>query len=516
MANGLVIAAPRSGSGKTTVTLGLLAALARRGLVVAPAKTGPDYIDTAILARTAGHPAINLDPWAMAPSRLRQLAADHAENADLLLVEGVMGLFDGAASGHGSTADLAQTLDLPVIFVVDSEKQSQSIAALVHGFATWRSGLRIAGIIVNRCASTRHEAMLRAALAQTSIPVLGVLPRRDSLALPERHLGLVLPGEVDAFATVVSNAAVAIEDFVDLNLLLALSSPLAVPHAPPPPPLSGRAGEGGGSATHRWTPTPPAPPSPLEGEAGRGVAQRRTDGPPPPTPPLKGEGSARPIAPPSPLPPLGQHIAIARDDAFAFLYPHWLIDWRQSGASVSFFSPLADEVPHPDADAVFLPGGYPELHAGRLAAQQKFMTSAQTIAARGTLIYGECGGFMVLGRSLTDRDGVTHAMAGLLPHDTRIDRPRRVLGYRRLTHASPLPWPKSLNGHEFHYSSAKKLPQGTPLFSATDALGDPLPPMGLVHGNVMGSYAHVIDIALETAPGLSVVSPLAGLRADRR
>jgi cobyrinic acid a,c-diamide synthase len=460
LANGLVIAAPRSGSGKTTITLGLLAALARRGLVVAPAKTGPDYIDTAILARTAGHPAVNLDPWAMSPSRLRQLAADHTQAADLLLVEGVMGLFDGAASGRGSTADLAQTLDLSVILVVDAEKQSQSIAALVHGFATWRPGLRLAGVIVNRCASTRHEAMLRAALAQTAIPVLGVLPRRDSLALPERHLGLVLPGEVDSFAAVVSNAAVAIEDFLDLNLLLALSTPLS------------------------------DTPSPLEGEGPRvGVPQ-------PPAPPLEpgggwsGEGGAT-----SALPPLGQHIAIARDDAFAFLYPHWLSGWRQSGASVSFFSPLADEVPHPDADAILLPGGYPELHAGRLATCQAFIAALQVRAAAGTLVYGECGGFMVLGQSLTDRDGVTHAMAGLLPHETRIDRPRRVLGYRKLTHQSPLPWPATLRGHEFHYSSARRLPAGTPLFAATDALDEPLPPMGLVHGNVMGSYAHVIDIA---------------------
>lgn len=440
MANGLVIAAPRSGSGKTTVTLGLLAALKARGIAVAPAKTGPDYIDRTILERASGAEAINLDPWAMSPARLRQLASDHAAGADLLLVEGVMGLFDGAASGTGSTGDLAATLDLPVILVVDAERQSQSIAALVHGFATWRPNVRVAGLILNRAASTRHERMLRAALAELDIPILGVLPRRDTLVLPDRHLGLVLPDEVAAFDEVVARASEAVTDFIDLNVLLALSSPLV-----------------------------PAGTSPLVGEVGRGRAVSTT------------------------LPPLAQHTAIARDAAFAFIYPHWLRAWHNAGTTLSFFSPLADETPDPSARAVFLPGGYPELHAGLIARSQKFMASLDEFSRTGRVIYGECGGFMVLGKTLTDKHGVTHKMAGLLPHETRIDRPKRTLGYRRLTHTA-LPWPARLNGHEFHYSSAKQTP-ATPLFSATDALGEALPPMGAVVGSVMGSYAHVIDVA---------------------
>ena len=224
--NGLVIAAPRSASGKTTVTLGLVTALTRRGLTVAPAKSGPDYIDTAILARTAGREALNLDAWAMSPARLHQLAANHAANADLLLVEGAMGLFDGAADNRGSTADLAATLGLPVILVLDAERQSQSIAALAHGFATWRPDVTVAGLIVNRAASTRHEAMVRRALGALHIPLLGIIPKRDTLVLPDRHLGLVLPNEVASFDEVVNAAAEAIEEYVDLNLLLALSSPV--------------------------------------------------------------------------------------------------------------------------------------------------------------------------------------------------------------------------------------------------------------------------------------------------
>ena len=424
--NGLIVAAPRSGSGKTLITLGLLAALRRRGLVLAPAKTGPDYIDPTFLARAAGREAINLDPWAMKADHLRALAAQHATGADLLVIEGVMGLFDAAADGQGSTADLAEALRLPVIFVVDADRQSQSVAPLVAGFARWRPDTRIAGLVLNRVASARHERMLVSALQATGIPLLGAIPRRDNLVMPERHLGLVLPGEMARFETFLAAAADSIGDFLDLDALAALAAPVPA-HASLP-----RA-----------------------------------------------------------LPPLGQRIAIARDAAFAFLYPHLLDGWRAAGAELRFFSPLANEPPPPDADAVFLPGGYPELHGPTLAAATAF--HAGLIAARGraALIYGECGGFMALGEALVDNNGNSHAMSGLLPVVTRIDRPKRVLGYRRLLHDSALPWPAALNGHEFHYSSAKQtgLP---PLFEALDAEGIRQLPMGAQLGRVMGSYAHVI------------------------
>lgn len=429
MARGLVIAAPRSGSGKTLVTLGLLAALRRAGHVVAPAKTGPDYIDPSFLGRAAGREAINLDPWAMSPSQIQALAAQQAVGAELLLVEGVMGLFDGAADGAGSTGDLAAALRLPVVLVVDAERQSQSVAPLVAGFARWREDVRVAGVILNRVATARHERMLTTALRATSIPLLGAVPRRTELALPERHLGLVMPGEIAAFDSFLDDAAEAMGDFVDLRALASIAAPVAESHA-------------------------------------------------------------LPLA----LPPLGQRIAVARDAAFAFLYPHLLDGWRAAGAELSFFSPLADESPRPVADAVFLPGGYPELHGATLAAAGRFRSGLIAARDRGALIYGECGGFMALGEALVDKDGNSHAMAGLLPMVTRIDRPKRVLGYRRLVHESPLPWPTGLNGHEFHYSSAKQtgLP---PLFEALDAEGIRQVPMGAMLGRVMGSYAHVIAAA---------------------
>ncbi len=428
MANGLVIGAPRSGSGKTVITLGLLAALRRRGTTVAPAKTGPDYIDPAFLGRAAGREAVNLDPWSMSPHRLKSLAARHAGDA-LLVVEGVMGLYDSAADGTGSTADLAELLDLPVILIVDADRQNQSVAPLVAGFANWRVGVRIAGVILNRVASSRHETMLVEALAPTGIACLGAIPRNPALVIPERHLGLVLPGEIDDFEPFLATAASAIGDYVDLEALFALASPL--PQAAEEPAL---------------------------------------------------------------LPPLGQRIAVARDAAFAFAYPHLLDGWQRQGAELSVFSPLADQAPPVDADAVFLPGGYPELHGATLAAATTFKTGLLAARERDALIYGECGGFMVLGEILIDKSGQPHEMAGLLPLITRIDRPKRILGYRRLIQSGALPWPVQLNGHEFHYSSARqsRLP---PLFQASDARGAALPPMGAAIGRVMGSYAHVVDAA---------------------
>lgn len=426
LAKGFVIAAPRSGSGKTTVTLGLLAALRRRGRIVAPAKTGPDYIDPVFLSRAADREAVNLDPWAMSPTQIRALAAQQALGADLLVVEGVMGLFDGAADGRGSTAELAAALELPVIFVVDADRQSQSVAPLVAGFARWRPDVRIAGLILNRVATARHERMLRTALSATGLPLLGALPRRDRLVIPERHLGLVLPGEIDSFPAFLDAAAEDVADYIDLDALEALSAPAPVESGVPPA-----------------------------------------------------------------LPPLGQRIAVARDAAFAFFYPHLLDGWRAAGASLSFFSPLADEAPAADADAVYLPGGYPELHGATLGAAERFRAGLIAARDRSALIYGECGGFMALGEGLVDKSGTGHRMAGLLPITTRIDRPKRVLGYRRLIHDSPLPWSTGLLGHEFHYSSAR----GTglpPLFEALDAEGIRQPDMGAVDGRVMGSYAHVI------------------------
>lgn len=445
MSPGLIVAAPASGSGKTVITLALARALRRAGLRVACAKAGPDYIDPAFHAAASGRACVNLDIWAMRPALLSHLIARAHEQADLVLCEGVMGLFDGVdAAGLGSTAALAASTGWPVVLVVDVRGQAASAAALVAGFARHRADVHVAGVIFNRAGSAAHEATLRAAMAATlpGLPVLGVVRRDDALVLPDRHLGLVQARESADLDGFLDRAARLIAGCVDLAALRALARN-----------------------------------APAAGAAAAGV------------------------------PPLGQRIAVASDDAFAFAYP-WLLDaWRDQGADILPFSPLADEPPAAGCDCVYLPGGYPELHAGRIAAAQTFLQGLRDAAARGGVLYGECGGYMVLGRGLTDADGHRHALAGLLPLETSFAARKLHLGYRQVAVAGesgPLgirgtPY----RGHEFHYASIVAEGPGGPLFRQHDARGKELPDGGLRRGSVLGSFVHLIDRAdpVGSAPG---------------
>jgi len=418
---GLILSAPSSGSGKTTITLGLLRALYRRGMKVKGAKSGPDYIDPRFHEAACHAPCLNLDAWAMSPARLRSLAFTQ----DLLLIEGAMGLFDGALpDGKGSSADLARVLGLPVIMIIDAGRMAQSVAPIAAGFARHDPQVRVAGVILNNVGSPRHEAMLRRALIPTGLPVLGAVPRQTSLSHPSRHLGLVQAQEHPDLEAFLDAAADIVEQAIDLDQLIALAAPL-------------------------------------------------------------------PDAAPRPSPPPAQRIAIARDTAFAFVYPHLLNDWHNAGAEITPFSPLADD-PVPRADLIFLPGGYPELYAARLSASQTFLQSLRD-AAQTTEIYGECGGYMVLGEALTDAEGITHPMAGLLHLHTSFASRKLHLGYRDLT---PLggPFTAAQKGHEYHYCTTLRA-EGAPLFAAKDAEGIDLPPMGLRAQRVCGSFAHVINPA---------------------
>ena len=420
---GCVIAAPHSGAGKTLITLGLLRALNCLGFAVDSAKVGPDYIDPAFHALAAGKPCINIDSWAMGDELVHGLAASLERP---FIIEGVMGLFDGADDGTGSTADIAALLNLPVILVVDSQAQSWSAAALLHGFKTFRKDVHLAGVIFNRVASDRHAAILTKAASQSDVPVLGCLPRDENLTMPSRHLGLVQAQEQTGIQPLIERAADCVSDHIDLTHFQSLFQPFK-----------------------------------------------------------KFDGQT------NPLPPLGQRIAIARDDAFSFAYHHMLDGWRRAGAEIVPFSPLANEAPDGSADAVFLPGGYPELHAGLLSENTQFMDGLHA-CSNHALIYGECGGFMVLGEQLIDAQGIAHKMAGLLPVETSFEKRKLQLGYRRLIHNSPLPWPQRLRGHEFHYSTLTKSLDGAPLFQASNAKAEPLAAMGLCQNRIMGSYAHVI------------------------
>jgi cobyrinic acid a,c-diamide synthase len=420
LAKAIVVAAPASGSGKTLITLGLLRAFRNAGVRVAAAKVGPDYIDPRFHEAATGRACYNLDPWAMNANQIKGVAAELGRDADLVIIEGVMGLFDGPRGAKGSTADLAVMLGLPVIFTLDCRHQAQSAAALVHGFASFRKDLELSGVILNRTASDRHELLLREALGNQ---VLLALRNDDTLAWPSRHLGLVQAQENLDLEAFIEAAAHRVTHKAALERILETARPL------------------GGS---EWV---------------------------------------------APLTPPGQWVALARDDAFSFAYAHLIDGWRRQGAAISVFSPLADEAPDPGADAVFLPGGYPELHAGHLAGCARFLDG---LRQHPGLVYGECGGYMVLGESLIDSNGMSHAMAGLLPVTTSFAKRKLHLGYRQLEPLSGAPWNGKLMAHEFHYSSLVGEGHADRLFGARDAAGKPLENMGLRRGKVMGSYAHVI------------------------
>jgi len=439
-ARGLIIAAPHSGAGKTTVALALMAALRRRGLVVRAAKAGPDYIDPAFHAAVTGSPSVNLDSWAMSRELLDALAAQAADGADIVVIEGVMGLFDGAATAagqRGATADLAAHFGLPVLLVLDVARQAQSAAALVRGFAAHDPAVKVAGVILNRVGSERHRALVADAIAVLDVPVLGALPREAALALPERHLGLVQAREHSELAALIDRLAAAAERHLDLNAIVARAEPVMTAGA-----------------------------------------------------------MARPIYVPA-LPPPGQRIALASDQAFSFVYPHLIEAWRRAGAEIFAFSPLADEPPPDSADSCWLPGGYPELHADALAAARRFSQGLRRFAETRP-VHGECGGYMVLGESLEDAAGKRHAMVGLLGHATSFARRKLHLGYRtaRLLADGVLGRSGTIvRGHEFHYASLTSTGRDEPFVELADSEGRGAVRAGGRRGRVTGAFFHAIAAA---------------------
>ncbi|MEM7521349.1 MAG: cobyrinate a,c-diamide synthase [Pseudomonadota bacterium] len=427
---GLLVSAPASGTGKTTVMLGLLRALADEGLTVQPYKSGPDYIDPAFHRAACGRASFNLDTWAMDATLLAAISAQ-ANGVDICVAEGSMGLFDGVAtrgqSGFGSSAETAQRMGWPVLLVLDVGGQAQSAAATALGFRTFLPDLPFAGVILNRVASPRHERLIRLGMERAGLPVLGVLPRRGDLTLPERHLGLIQAVEHPDLNGAIAGYAEFLRAHVDLNAIKAAAKGGAIPR--------------------------------------EGVL------PPPPA----------------------QRIALAQDAAFSFTYPHLLAGWRAAGAEILPFSPLADEAPDDTADLVWLPGGYPELHAGKLAAATRFLTGLRR-HAKTRPVHGECGGYMTLGEALIDKDGHRHKMLGLLGLVTSYEKRKFHLGYRRAVLRAPMPGAEAgsaLRGHEFHYSTILDEPDA-PLADVFDADGGPVPETGSRRGQVTGTFFHLI------------------------
>jgi cobyrinic acid a,c-diamide synthase len=379
---------------------------------------------------------LNLDVWGMRPATLAALVGDLEAGADIVLCEGVMGLFDGTGCDGeaGSTAELARVTGWPVVLVVDARGQGASVAALLRGFANYRPAAPLSGVIFNRVASERHGALLTDAAARhlPGLTCLGTLPADPGLALPSRHLGLVPAAENGGADAAIERCAAYIGASVDVGRLLslALGSVLTAP--------------------------------------------------------------ARAL----PMPPLGRRIAVARDEAFCFAYHAVLQGWRRWGAELAFFSPLADEPPDATADAVYLPGGYPELWADRLASAEVFMTGLRRAAANGAAIYGECGGYMVLGEALIDGAGRSRRMSGLLPLVTSFAERRLHLGYRRAILRTDTPLGAAaavFRGHEFHYATITRHGAATALFSVIGAADEHLGAYGLRQGPVFGSFIHLID-----------------------
>jgi len=435
-AGGLIVASARSGAGKTTVTLGLLAALRRRGLRVQAAKAGPDYIDPVFHAAATGRQSFNLDSWAMHPSLLDALVAETASHADMLVIEGVMGLFDGIEAKSrrtGSTADLAVRFCLPVLLVIDVSGQSQSAAALVRGFTTHDPEVKIGGVVLNRVGSERHRKLVDDAIAALGVPVLGSLPRDEMITLPERHLGLVQAGEHGDLDQRLDHLATIAEIHLDLEAIVRLAV------------------------------------SPHLAETEQVTA----------------------------LSPPGSRIALAQDAAFTFVYPHILDGWRRAGAQIVPFSPLADEPPPEHCDACWLPGGYPELHATELASADQFREGLARFAATRP-VHGECGGYMVLGEVFEDADGISHPMTGLLGHATSFARRNLHLGYREATLLADSPIGAAglrLRGHEFHYAALVATGNDEPLVELADGQGQRLGTSGGRRGRVSGTFFHAIAAA---------------------
>ncbi len=432
---GIVLAGTASGVGKTTLTTGLIGALRAQGLRVAPFKVGPDYIDPTYHARAAGRPCHNLDSWMLSHDAVRDVFARATTDVDIAVVEGVMGLFDGRTGGGeaGSTAEVAKLLGLPVVLVVDAAKVARSVAALVLGFQRFDPAVKMAGVILNNVASASHATICREAIEEaTGLPVFGALMRDQALRAPERHLGLIPTVEGRVADAYFEAAATNVATQVDLSALLDRSMV---------------------AASSSWT-----VPEGLWPEAA--LATR--------------------------VP-----IAVAQDEAFSFAYSANLALLEAWGAEIMPFSPLHDAQVPAGAAGVLLGGGFPELYAGALGSNVPMLDSVRAAAARGVPIYGECGGLMYLGESLTDGDANTHVLAGVVPLRSSMSKARLTLGYRTATARRDGPLVSKgqvLRGHEFHWSTLDvALDAGVAAYE----LGDRSALEGYARGNVWASYVHL-------------------------
>jgi cobyrinic acid a,c-diamide synthase len=429
----LVIAGTHSGVGKTSVVLGILGALRRRGVEVQGFKVGPDFIDPMYHREVTGRPSHNLDSWLMGPEGVRRAFCRVAPRHGVAIVEGVMGLFDGRATGpEGSTAEVATLLRAPVLLVVDVGGMSRSAAALVQGYARFDPAVQIAGVVLNRVGGSRHYHLVKTAVeGQAGVPVWGYLPWEEALVLPERHLGLVPVEEDAAFQRVCAALGDAAGATIDLQAVLT---------------------------------------------AARGAA-----------------ALALPTAEEMTPQPARARLGVARDAAFNFYYEANLLWLRRWGAELVEFSPMADAELPADVDALYFGGGFPEVFAKRLADNQAMLAALRRAHRARLPIYAECGGLMYLVEAIQDAAGARHAMAGLLPGVCRLTERLQSFGYKEvvsLRHSLLGPAGLRTRGHEFHYSVWEGRPQGKSLYRTRSSHGDEREE-GYSAGSLTASYVHL-------------------------
>lgn len=430
----VVIAATQSGSGKTTIVTGLLAALRAQGIKVQSYKIGPDYIDPGYHALASGQPAHNLDTWLVPEEKAKDIFCRTAQAAELAVIEGVMGLYDGGKNGISSTAAIAKLLDAPVLLVINAKSMGESAAALALGFKQYDPSVRLAGVILNRLGSETHRAMIEEALARLDIPVYGAVRRDDALSLPERHLGLLPTEENERDQETVAAIGKAVAAQVNLDDIVKLA--VAAPDIPQ-------------------------------------LQQEMAD-----------EGQR-------------VRIAVAKDEAFSFYYPESLQVLKQWGAEIVPFSPLADPC-LPEADGLFLGGGFPEMFAAKLYANESMRNSICQAARDGMPIYAECGGYMYLMEEMIDFSGQSFPMLGIVPGTVQMNKRLQTVGYveaEMLCDTVLGAKGTKLKGHEFHFSSECTAP-GTEGESCRAfrlrKMRRPAPyEAGYAKGNIIGSYLHL-------------------------
>ena len=437
----VVIAAPMSGSGKTTVVTGLLAAMRARGVKAQSYKIGPDYIDPGYHSLASGRPAHNLDTWLVSKERLADIFISTMADADVAVIEGVMGLYDGGKNGVSSTAEIAKLLKAPVLLVVNAKSMGESAAALVMGFKQYDPEVNLAGVILNRLGSDTHRTMIEEALGRLDIPVFGAIKRNDAMTMPERHLGLVPVEENARERETVEEIGRVVGASVDIGRIVELAK----------------------SA------------SPIE--EGRGFSETEQ---------------------------IKARIAVARDEAFSFYYPESLAVLRQKGAEIVFFSPLHDKE-LPDTDGLILGGGFPEMFAKELYENESMRASIKAAAEKGMPIYAECGGFMYLMRRVTDFDGNAFPMLGVIPGEVVMNKKLQTVGYvsAEMERDTVLGTKGTvLRGHEFHFSSECEPEAGAdyPRAFTFRKTRNPVPyAAGYAKGNILGSYLHLHFAGAEDA-----------------